>query len=44
MVCKIGFTTETQKPHFCVRPWSLLIILNFSEQGPKDKGILMSLL
>ena len=44
MVCKIGFTTETQKPHLCVRPWALLIILNFSEQGPKDNGILMSLL
>ena len=25
---------HTQKLHFCVRPWLLLTILNFSGQGP----------
>ena len=25
-----------------MRPWSLLTILNFSERGPTDNGILMS--
>ena len=28
--------TERQKSHFCVCPWSLLTILNLSEQGPTD--------
>ena len=33
---KLVLQTETQKSHFSVRPWSLLTILNFSEQGPTD--------
>ena len=28
--------TGMQKSHFCVRPWSLLTISNFSERGPTD--------
>ena len=30
---------ETQKSHFCVPPWSLLTILNFSERGPTDTTV-----
>ena len=30
---KLVLPTETQKSRFCVRPWSLLAILNFSERG-----------
>ena len=33
MVCKLVLPTETQKSDFCVRPWSLLTILNFSDGG-----------
>ena len=44
MVCKIVLQTELQKSPFCVRPWSLLTILNFSERGPTDNSIVMSLL
>ena len=36
--------TETQKSLFCVRPCSLLTIVNFSERGPTDNDILMSFL
>ena len=31
--------TETQKSHFCVRPWLLLTILNFLERGPTDTTV-----
>ena len=42
---KLVLQTEMEKLHFRVRPWSLLTILNFSEQEPTDtNGILMSLL
>ena len=30
------FRSNTEKPHFCECPWSLLTILNFSVQGPTD--------
>ena len=30
---KLVLPTETQKSRFCVHPWSLLTILNFSERG-----------
>ena len=40
---KLVLQTETQKLHFWVRPWSLLTLLNFSERGPTNNGILMSL-
>ena len=30
---KLALPTETQKSRFCMRPWSLLAILNFSERG-----------
>ena len=33
IACKIGLQTETQKLHFCLRPSSLLTILNFSERS-----------
>ena len=28
-----------EKSHFCVRPWSLLTILNLSERGPTDTTV-----
>ena len=36
MALKLVLQTETQKSHFCVRPWSLLTMLNFSEQRVTD--------
>ena len=36
---KLVLPTETQKLHFCVRPWSLLTVFNFSEQGPTDTAV-----
>ena len=34
MICKIGSTELKRKNRiFCVRPWSLLTTLNFSERG-----------
>ena len=36
---KLVLSTETQKSHFSVRPWSLLTILNFSEQEPIDTAV-----
>ena len=33
---KLALPTETQKSHCCVRPWSLLTILNFSKRGSTD--------
>ena len=33
---KLVLQTEMQKSHFCVRPWSLLTILNFSEREKLD--------
>ena len=41
---KLVLPTETQKSHFCVRPWSLVTILNFFERGPTDRTVLMYLL
>ena len=41
MVCvTLVLQTEKQKFHFCVRPWLLLTILNFSERGPTDTMVL----
>ena len=34
---KLVLQTGMQKSLFCVRPWSLLTILNFSKRGPTDK-------
>ena len=31
--------SETQKLHFCMRPWLLLTILNFYERGPTDTTV-----
>ena len=36
---KLILPTETQKSHFCVRPWSLLTISNFFERGPTDATV-----
>ena len=36
---KLVLPTETQKLQFCVRPWSLRTILNFSGRGPTDKTV-----
>ena len=36
---KLVLPTGTQKLHFCVRPWLLLTILNFSEWGPTDTTV-----
>ena len=41
---KLVLQTGMLKSLFCVRPWSWLTISNFSERGPTDNGILMSLL
>ena len=30
------FGSKTEKSHFCLRPWSLLTILNFSKRGLTD--------
>ena len=37
---KLVLPIETQKSHFCMRPWSLLTTLNFSKQGPTDTTVL----
>ena len=37
------FRSGTEKSHFYVRPWALLI-LNSSARVPTDNGILMSLI
>ena len=36
---KLVLQTEMQKSHFCVRPWLLLTILNFSELAPADTTV-----
>ena len=42
---KLVLKSGMQKSHFCLRPWSLLTILNFSEwQADRHNNILMSLL
>ena len=44
---KLVLQTEMQKSHFCVRPWLLPTVLNFSERKRKadrQNSILMSLL
>ena len=33
---KLDLQAETQESHFCVRPWSLLTVLNFFKRGPTD--------
>ena len=36
---KLVLQTETKKSHFCVRPWSLLTILNFSGRRSTDTTV-----
>ena len=33
------FRSKTEKSHFCVRPWLLLTILNFSARRPTDTRV-----
>ena len=41
---KLFLQTKTQKSYFCVRPWSLITILNIFPTGvDKHNSILMSL-
>ena len=36
---KLVLQTKLQKSNFCVRPWSLLTIINFSKRGPTDTTV-----
>ena len=33
------FWSKTEKSQLCVRPWSLLTMLNFSARGPTDTTV-----